>query len=490
MQPQAGPVFAGIGSQKGARRSKSEETDCNLPRRTAAPRIIPEPATFVDGLSSRAILLIVFSPRLRSGPERTNLNNTARSVINLFSTSLVMSFGHGMIIPTIPVMAVEFEVSIGLAAQVITAHALGRFASPLPTGIIVDRLGTRSAMIIGPGIVVLGAVLAAAAPTFNIMLLAMFLAGAGDSMWMSAREVAGVNLVHSNQRGRLMSGFMGISSTGMALGPALGGLITELVNFRAVFLVYTFLAVIVWVVAWVSAANTQAEVGRPSPSDHRARGLTLLFVWQHLVEWGRLLKSIVPEYRMTYAVLVFVTTVMMLYRMVLQSMLPLYAGAYLDYSPTQVGLLFSTSGIFVFAMIVPAGFITDKIGRKWATVPSTGIPGLAFLALPFVDSFPALLVISSVIGMGQGLSLGSVATSTYDVIPAAGRGRLQALRRTVAELGGVTGPAMGGLIANAYNPGGAFLVVGPLLMFASLLLAIVAKETLVKHREAEVAAEA
>ena len=67
--------------------------------------------------------------------------------------------------------------------------------------------------------------------------------------------------------------------------------------------------------------------------------------------------------------------------------------------------------------------------------------------------------------MGQGLSLGSVATSTYDVIPAAGRGRLQALRRTVAELGGVSGPAMGGLIANAYNPGGAFLVVGPLLLF-------------------------
>ena len=48
---------------------------------------------------------------------------------------------------------------------------------------------------------------------------------------MSAREVAGVNLVRADQRGRLMSGFMGISSTGMALGPALGGLVTELVNF-------------------------------------------------------------------------------------------------------------------------------------------------------------------------------------------------------------------------------------------------------------------
>ena len=173
---------------------------------------------------------------------------------------------------------------------------------------------------------------------------------------------------------------------------------------------------------------------------------------------------------------------MMMYRMMLQSMLPLYAGAYLDYSPTQVGLLFTTSGAFVFIWIIPAGFITDKIGRKWATVPSTGIPGLAFLALPFVDDFASLLVIASVIGMAQGLSLGSVATSTYDVIPESGRGRLQALRRTIAEVGGVGGPAMGGVIANAYNPGSPFLVVGPIMLFAALLLMVVARETLVKNR--------
>ena len=421
-------------------------------------------------------------PAPTAGPARIDLNDTARSIVNLFSTSLVMSFGHGMIIPTIPVMAVSFEVSIGLAAQVVTAHALGRFASPLPTGMIIDRLGTRSAMIIGPGILVAGAVLAAVTQRFDLMLLAMFTAGAGDSMWMSAREVAGVNLVRSDQRGRLMSGFMGISSAGMALGPVFGGLLTEFVNFRAVFVVYALLALIVWVVAWVSAANIPAEDVRPSSVGPQARALRRFFVWEQLADWGRLLKSIVPEYRVTYGVLVFVTTIMMLYRMVLQSMLPLYAGAYLGYSPTRVGSLFLITAIFVFAMIVPAGFITDKIGRKWATVPSTAIPGLAFLALPFYDSYPALLAISAVIGMGQGLSLGSVATSTYDVIPAAGRGRLQALRRTVAELGGVSGPAMGGLIANAYNPGGAFLVVGPLLLFAAVLLAAVAKETLVKRQ--------
>ena len=399
----------------------------------------------------------------------------------MFSTSLLMSFGHGMIIPTIPVMAVAFDVSIGLAAQVVTAHALGRFAGPLPTGMIVDRFGTRSAMIIGPVILVTGALLAATAPSFNLMLLAMFLAGAGDSIWMSAREVAGVNLVRSDQRGRLLSGFMGVSTTGMALGPALGGLITELVNFRAVFFVYTVLAIVVLVVALASAANTRPGEAVRASSYPGPSGWGRFFLWRHLVEWGRLLKNILPEYRLTYGVLVFVTIIMNLYRTVLQSMLPLYA-AYLGYSPTQVGLLFSSMAIFVFIMIVPAGFITDKIGRKWATVPSTAVPGVAFLALAFADGFPALLVIASVIGMAQGLSLGSMAVSTYDVIPESGQGRLQALRRTISNTGGVGGPVMGGLIANVYNPGAPFLVVGPILLFGALLLATVAKETLVKRQ--------
>ena len=89
---------------------------------------------------------------------------------------------------------------------------------------------------------------------------------------------------------------------------------------------------------------------------------------------------------------------------------------------------------------------------------------------------------AAVIGMAQGLSLGTMATSTYDVIPENGRGRLQALRRTLSEVGGVSGPMMGGLVATAYYPGAPFLVVGPMLILTALLIAVVAKETLVKQR--------
>jgi MFS family permease len=161
-----------------------------------------------------------------------------------------------------------------------------------------------------------------------------------------------------------------------------------------------------------------------------------------------------------------------------QSILPIYAGYYLQLSPTQIGMLFSISGVIVFAMIIPAGYVMDRVGRKWCTVPSTGIPALVFVLIPLTSSFTQLSILVGLSGLAQGLSLGSIATSTYDVVPAHVRARLQAARRTVAELGSGLAPMIGGYLANAYNPGVPFLVYAPLLLFSAVLLGLVGKETL------------
>ena len=143
-------------------------------------------------------------------------------------------------------------------------------------------------------------------------------------------------------------------------------------------------------------------------------------------------------------------------------------------------MLFTISGLSVFAMILPAGFVIDKVGRKWATVPSTGIPAIAFLLIPFADSFFQLAVLLSFLGIANGLSLGSLATSTFDVVPLHARGRLQALRRTLAEIGGVSAPLIGGYLVDKFSPGVPFLAYAPLLILAALLLAVMARETLEK----------
>ena len=192
----------------------------------------------------------------------------------------------------------------------------------------------------------------------------------------------------------------------------------------------------------------------------------------------RLYQEIRPDLRSTYCSIVFATLVNQSQRIIIQSMLPLYAVRYLQLSPSQIGTLFSISGVVVFVMMIPAGFLMDRVGRKWCTVPSTGIPALTFLLIPLTTNFFQLALLVGIAGVAQGLSLGSLATSTYDVAPPHVRGRLQALRRTVAELGAGMAPLVGGYLANSFNPSVPFWAYAPFLLLSATLLLLVGKETL------------
>ena len=399
---------------------------------------------------------------------------TARGLVTLYSTTILLGSGHGMLFPIIPLISQEFGVEGGIAAQTVTAFAAGRFLGQPLGGAVIDRFGTKLAVTIGPLVIGASVLIGAVTPWLWPLLLGLFLAGAADSAWMLGREVAGVDLVRADQRGRLMSGFMGFNSVGMGLGALAGGFLGDDIGFRTVFYLYAGLAALVFVLGLAIPSGHPAARSQPAPAPGAPRE-----------GWFTRLKGlflqIEPRWRNTYLVLVFATASMMLYRMAYQGILPVYAEG-IGLSPTNIGQIFFIVMLGSLLMIVPAGFIVDKLGRKWATVPSTAIPGIAFLIIPFTGDFGALAAIGILMGFSNGLSLGSVATSTYDVAPDAVRARLQAARRTFAETGAITGPLLGGWLSVQYGARVVFLVYAPVLLIAAALLLFVARETLVKHR--------
>ena len=405
------------------------------------------------------------------------MSPVVRGLTMLYLTTILLGFAHGMLPPIIPVLASEFEISGGFAAQVVTAFMMGRLIGQPVGGTLIDRFGTRPAVLGGPVVIGVSVAVGVVTEWFQPLLVALFFAGAADSMWMLGREIAGVDLVKANQRGRLMSGFMGFHGVGLGLGAWLGGNVGEDMGVRAVFAIYTGIAVFVFL---VSALIPSAERPHAAPSAApRVEGGWLERLYS-------LYLQIDPRLRLTYLVLVFATASMMLYRTAYQAIVPLHMDE-IGLTPSQIGELFLIVAFGSLVMILPAGFIVDKIGRKWATAPSTAIPGIAFLLIPFTGSLGPLIAIAMLMGFSNGLSLGSVATSTYDVAPDAVRARLQAARRTVAEVGAITGPLLGGFLAVQFGAGTVFFVYAPVLLLAAMLLVFVARETLVK-RPAQTAA--
>ena len=406
-------------------------------------------------------------------------SNTMVRGLGALYVSTFLSGAWAMIIPTIPVLANEFGVSAGGAAQVITAFAFGKMAGTVIGGVLLDRKGTRFGLVGSAAVAAAASFGAVFVPWFLLLLSLAFVMGATDTLGAVAREIAAIDQAPSHQRGRLISSLHGTHSIGMAFCPFLGGWLTELFNYKAAFFGYAVFSVISVFLAMLVADSPGEAHGQSSP--HSAlKGWGLAGLRERIIALVRLYREIHPDLRSTYGSIVFATLINQSQRIIIQSMLPLYAVRYLELSPSQIGTLFTISGVVIFAMMIPAGFVMDRAGRKWCTVPSTGIPALTFLLIPLTSNFFQLALLIGISGVAQGLSLGSLATATYDVAPAHVRGRLQALRRSVAELGSAMAPLFGGYLANSFNPGVPFWAYAPLLLLSAILLLFVGKETLEK----------
>jgi MFS family permease len=398
-------------------------------------------------------------------PKPLRLNANARLLINLYLPSAFAAMTQGLVVPTIPLLGPAFRVPEALAAQVVAALMLGRALMTLPSGVIVDRLGRKPAMVIGPSLLVAGSLLALLTPSFLPLLAGQFLCGAGVALWQLGREVAAVDLIAPEVRGRMLAFFFGLQNAGQALGPLVGGILADRWGFRVVF--WASLAVGLLVLA-MTARLPETRTERAAAHVQK-RSIARL-------------SDLAPQFRGTYVVLILATFAAGTRNPVVAAVLPLHAEGKFGFSSTQVGALFAVIGAVTLLSMGPAGWVSDTIGRKAATIPAAVITGLAFLAYPYAGSLAAMVGVSVLVGIAGGFALGAMTVYTYDIAPAEARGRLQALRRTMNEVGGVAGPAMAGGIMSVADTGLCFLALVPLHAISALLLFAGAKETAGKYR--------
>ena len=385
--------------------------------------------------------------------------------LHIYVPSLLMMLGQGMLIPALPNLAETYAVSAALAVQVVTIQQVGKFIAFIPTGAIVDRWGPKPPMVVGALVSVVCLLGAAATQNFALLLVTQFVWGFGQNMWMFGREIAAAEMVSAEQRGRAMSTLMGISGVGMALGPAIGGFLTEPVGVRGLFLIF----------AGISAAILLLAVLHKAVRIERPKSNRSMFDFTAF-------KEIHPYFRLTYFILFISTFGVLLRTQVTNTMLPLYVESELGYSPAVTGLLFTVHAIATFAIILPAGFVSDKRGRKWVAAPSALVAGITFLLLPFADNPVAIGAVLVFMGFASGMAMGSMTTYTFDIVPVHLRGQLQALRRSFGEVGAIVGPLTAGAVASVSSPAVSFWVFFPLLAGAGLALVFFAREGLPTRR--------
>jgi predicted MFS family arabinose efflux permease len=168
-----------------------------------------------------------------------------------------------VVVLALPDIYARFDTTIEGASWVVTSYNATVAVAALALVLVVHRTGATRILVAGSIVFVVASIGCAAASSLGILIASRATQGAGAALLLAGALPVLGDLTGSRARGAAWWTFAG--TLGAALGPALGGIVTQAFDWRAVFAVQAPLAG-AGLVAALSAHSTETldEGWRPS----------------------------------------------------------------------------------------------------------------------------------------------------------------------------------------------------------------------------------
>ena len=141
----------------------------------------------------------------------------------------------------------------------------------------------------------------------------------------------------------------------------------------------------------------------------------------------------------------------------------------LHITSAQVGFVLSAASLGYLLSQVPVGWLSDRIGARWPLAVGEFIAGLSMLALFAAPSYPALLTLMFITGIGCGFLAPSSTQAVVVWFPPNERATVMGIKQTAVNLGGIMGAALLPVIAVHYGWRYGFLTLGVVAIGAGVL---------------------
>ena len=145
-------------------------------------------------------------------------------------------------------MGESFQVSSSdLTLWLVSSYLLVNIILQSPAGKLGDIVGRRRAFMIGLSLFAIGALIAILAPYLPVVATSRVLMAAGGAMLVPNAMALLRNVIPEHRRSSAFGYFGALLSASAAVGPMLGGMLTEYFGWKAIFLVNLPLLLISWV---------------------------------------------------------------------------------------------------------------------------------------------------------------------------------------------------------------------------------------------------
>ena len=146
--------------------------------------------------------------------------------------------------------------------------------------------------------------------------------------------------------------------------------------------------------------------------------------------------------------------------------IPKLAGSTLNPSNTQILWIVDAYALVFAALLLPAGAIGDRFGRKGALLSGLVIFIVSSASCALMSNATALIACRSIMGIGAALIMPSTLSILQSVFPRRERAKAIATWAGFAGAGAAIGPPMGGLLVEHFWYGSVFFVAAPIATVA------------------------
>lgn len=200
---------------------------------------------------------------------------------------LIVSMDATIVNVAVPNIRADLGASASQLQWVIDIYTLVLASLLLLAGATADRFGRRRTFQIGLTVFALGSLLCSLAPNIETLILARMLQAIGGSM-LNPVAMSIITQVFTGkvERARAIGVWGGVVGISMALGPIVGGLLIELVNWRAVFWINLPICALAIVLTAIFVPESRSVTMRDVDPVGQGLGMTFLFGFVYVLIEG------------------------------------------------------------------------------------------------------------------------------------------------------------------------------------------------------------
>jgi len=417
--------------------------------------------------------------------------------------------------------AIQEDLGVGLSELewIVTGYALTFAALMLTGGKLADLLGRRLIFVVGLAVFTVSSLACGLAGSGDVLIAARIVQGAGAALMNPATLSIITATFPPHQRGTAIGMWAGVSALALAIGPLVGGLLTQHASWHWIFFINVPIGLIAIAASFVliDESRDTSEVQRLDLPGLLTSAIGLFSLTYGLIEgntYGWTSARILVAFAVAVVALV---TFIMLERHQRTPMLDLslfrnrtFAGAnavmllvalamfgvfffvslymqnILGYSAVQAGAAFLPMTLLIVLIAPLAGRTSDRFGSRW--LMGAGMTLLAtqlfyFSRLGLHESYWTLLPAMLIGGVGMASVMTPSAAAAMSGVPVDKAGVGSAVLNSARQVGGSVGIALiGAIIAHeaagrrtpeAFVDGfSTALVVASLIALAGAVLAV------------------